>query len=665
MRLLLILSRLFVVGCLVVVTPAVEAATHEEDLIAAAKSWDGKMAPEKAVPLLREIVELLKKEKPSDLLHTMMMQLASNLEFVNEIDEADKVYSAWSESVATSAGLNSYAQAVVLVKWAMLLVNDERAEKAEVLLRRALPIIEAKDPGGEDMVFTLQQLETVAVKQAKWKDAEELRKRYLDLVEQKHGRESEAYALALTRASGSLRVEDRHDECEEMARRSVEYFERTRTDNAPTASRAYSALGNALMGLRRWAEAEAAHQKAYAIDVKQYGKEDIRSGAAINNLASSMATVAALQDDKERLDKAEAMHRVALMLAEKTFGSRHPQVALALGNLSQVLQSKGKFTEAESILRRAVDLESKGLPEHNPRRVETKMALVRSVMELGRLKEAETMCEQTLEEARSSFGNDHAVIGEVMHTRGKLLARLGRSIEAEQCYWEAMKIREKALGKDHPDVAASLFNLALLVQARKDFKNPESMFRRVIAINAKAYGKDDIRLGYDMFTLAENLILQKRWADAREQLTKVMALFEKSRGKEHHFYGDALVSFAAVLDEEKNYAEEEKVLRQALSIHQKSLGDTHNKTATSMIRLAMALRNQEKLIEAEKVARAAFLIFSTQVGTSKLPAETLGNISDVYFVILSELHYPRHLILERIDLIHEGTDPGSLPSAGT
>ena len=635
-----------------------------QELVQIAQSWDGKMAPEKAVPLLKQIVEVLKREKPGPLLHNMLAQLAANLEFVNEIDQADHIFSQWSESVAITDGKDSYAAAVVLVKWAMLLVNDQRSEKAETLLKQALPIIEKKEPGGADMVFTLQQLEGVAVHQAKWKEAEELRNQYLDLVEKKHGRPSQELALALAKASYGLNEEGKHDECEKLARESAEFFESTEKDNTEPASAAYNALGTALMGLRRWAEAEAAYQKAYAIDVKHYGKDDIRSTTSVNNLANSILQVADIQDDKDRLAKAEAMFREYMRVAEKTFGSNHPRVAVALSNIAGALQRRFSFTEAEALLVRAVQMEDR-LPQKSPTRIHTKINLINSIMGLGRYKEAETLCEKTLAEAKETFGEEHELVGSVMHLRGNLLVRLGRAIEAEQSFWEAMKIREVALGKDHAEVAVSLFNLAKLVQARGDNKNPESMFRRVVSIDEKAFGKDSPRVGYDTFALADNLMAQKRWNDARKELDKVIALFEKSFGKEHHFLGDVFIVYASILQTDKKHDEEEKILRRALNIHKKALGDNHNTTARTMIQLAVNLRVQEKLNEAERVARTAFLIFSNQTGANRVPAEVLGQISDIYFLILIELHYPRNLIQERIEMIHEGNDPGTLPTSRT
>lgn len=639
-------------------------AQTPQELVKIAQAWDGKLAPEKAVPLLKQIVELLKNEKPSPLLHNMFAQLAANLEFINEIDEADVTYSQWSDSVSNTDGKDSYAHAVVLVKWGMLLVTDQRSEKAETLLKEALPIIEKKDPSGPDMVFTLQQLEGVAVNQAKWKDAEELRNRYLDLVEKKHGRPSQELALALAKASHGLHEEEKHDECEKLAREAVEFFEANDKADTEAASAAYNALGTSLMGLRRWAEAEAAYQKAYAIDVKHYGKDDIRSTTSVNNLANSITQVADIQDDKERLEKAEAMFREYMRVAEKTFGSNHPRVAVALSNIASVLQRRFSFTEAEELLVRAVKMEDR-LPKKSPTRIHTKINLISSIMGLGRYKEAETLCEKTLAEAKETFGDEHALVGSVMHMRGNLLVRLGRAIEAEQSFWEAMKIREVALGKDHSEVAVSLFNLAKLVQARGDVKNPESMFRRVVKIDEKSFGKDSPRVGYDTFALADNLMAQKRWNDARKELDKVVALFEKSFGKEHHFLGDVFIVYASILQVDKKYGEEEKILRRALAIHQKALGDNHNTTARTMIQLAVNLRVQEKLNEAERVARSAFLIFSNQTGANRVPAEMLGQISDIYFLILIELHYPRNLIQERIEMIHEGNDPGALPTART
>jgi tetratricopeptide (TPR) repeat protein len=210
----------------------------------------------------------------------------------------------------------------------------------------------------------------------------------------------------------------------------------------------------------------------------------------------------------------------------------------------------------------------------------------------------------------------------------------------------------------------SLNNVALLVQSRGDYKNPESMFRRVIRINEKHFGKDDPRLGMDVINLAGNLQLQKRWVEAEQVTRQAIALYEQTFGNEHHMMGSVLMGLADILHQEKRYEDEETTLRKALAVHQKALGDQHSVTAANMFRLSGCLWERKKLVEAEKLLREAYMILCAQVQGQRPDEQQLGNVRDLYMLILIDLRYTRTVALDRLDMIRGGSDPGPLPGTG-
>ena len=55
----------------------------------------------------------------------------------------------------------------------------------------------------------------------------------------------------------------------------------------------------------------------------------------------------------------------ALQIDEDSYGPLHPNVAVRLNNLAQLLQDTNRITEAEPLMRRALAIDEKSLgPEH-------------------------------------------------------------------------------------------------------------------------------------------------------------------------------------------------------------------------------------------------------------------------------------------------------------
>ena len=73
-----------------------------------------------------------------------------------------------------------------------------------------------------------------------------------------------------------------------------------------------------------------------------------RALAAINNQAMLLA-------DTAHYELAEPLHKKSLRLAEKSFGLDHPQVAICLNNLAQLLVATNRLAEAEPLMHRALE----------------------------------------------------------------------------------------------------------------------------------------------------------------------------------------------------------------------------------------------------------------------------------------------------------------------
>jgi len=123
---------------------------------------------------------------------------------------------------------------------------------------------------------------------------------------------------------------------------------------------------------------------------------------------------------QRRYPEAESVYEEALKVAEDTFGSDHPNVAISLNNLAGLYISKGNYAEIEPLYERALEIVEK------------------------------------------AHGPDHPDVAISLKNLAELYYNQGRYAEAEPLYKRSLKILEKVLGPDHPEVAIMLEHMAEL-----------------------------------------------------------------------------------------------------------------------------------------------------------------------------------------------------------
>ena len=117
-----------------------------------------------------------------------------------------------------------------------------------------------------------------------------------------------------------------------------------------------------LRATNRLAEAEPLMRRALAIDERAFGPDHPNVAIRLNNLAQLLQAT-------NRLAEAEPLMRRALAIDERAFGPDHPNVAIRLNNLAQLLQDTNRLAEAEPLMRRALrhlrnQLSTGSLSEH-------------------------------------------------------------------------------------------------------------------------------------------------------------------------------------------------------------------------------------------------------------------------------------------------------------
>ncbi|MGZ8189533.1 MAG: tetratricopeptide repeat protein [Methylosarcina sp.] len=108
-----------------------------------------------------------------------------------------------------------------------------------------------------------------------------------------------------------------------------------------------------------WKTAEPLMLRALAIDEASFGSEHPNVAIRLNNLAQLLRVT-------NRLDEAEPLMRRALAIDEENFGAEHPNVARDLNNLGVLLQHTNRLAESERLLRRALAIDEASFGSEHP-----------------------------------------------------------------------------------------------------------------------------------------------------------------------------------------------------------------------------------------------------------------------------------------------------------
>jgi tetratricopeptide (TPR) repeat protein len=96
-------------------------------------------------------------------------------------------------------------------------------------------------------------------------------------------------------------------------------------------------------------ESEPQLRRALAIAEASHGPDHPNVAICLNNLAELLRTA-------NRLTEAEPLYRRALAIDEASYGPDHSNVAVSLNNLALLLHATNRLTEAEPLCRRALEI---------------------------------------------------------------------------------------------------------------------------------------------------------------------------------------------------------------------------------------------------------------------------------------------------------------------
>jgi tetratricopeptide (TPR) repeat protein len=241
------------------------------------------------------------------------------------------------------------------------------------------------------------------------------------------------------------------------------------------------------------------HQRRAVQLAEQAGVSELRLAAMYNNLAGTLAETGQFEEALQRAQQAR-------LTWERSLGTQHHRVAVAMAMLGYIHDQRGDAREALRWYERGYEQIVRELGPDNLHSASLLDNLAISQATLGQLEPAEQNLRKVLALREQALGGDNVDVGRAHRNLGVLLSRSGRHQDALTEQRRALAITERAFGAEHLQVASSLEEVANVLEKLGRHAEALPMRERALEVRERVFGPDHASLTTALGNLAHNLL---------------------------------------------------------------------------------------------------------------------------------------------------------------
>jgi CHAT domain-containing protein/Tfp pilus assembly protein PilF len=321
----------------------------------------------------------------------------------------------------------------------------------------------------------------------------------------------------------------------------------------------------------------------------------------------------------------------ALALREAVLGGAHPEVAISLDQLGNLLVRTGDTERAGPYLQRALAIQEASLGKNHPSVAQTLTHLAILHDARGNAEQAEPLFARALSILEATRDASSIEVARALDNLAVFYIDQRRYALAEPLQQRALPILEAALGPNHPDMARALVNLALVYSSQGFHSRAGPLYERALQIQETAYGKNHPEVARMLNKLGRHHANQGMNTRAESLYARALQIQEAARGGNPSDLADTLANLARLYSSQGQDARAEPLHLRALRIRTTVLGEDHPFVAWSLINLANIYSRQEQYARARPLYLRALTILEDSLGKEHPDlACTLTNLAIAY-----------------------------------
>ncbi|KAH6866069.1 P-loop containing nucleoside triphosphate hydrolase protein, partial [Thelonectria olida] len=178
--------------------------------------------------------------------------------------------------------------------------------------------------------------------QGRWKEAEELFVRVMELRKRVLGEEHPSTLTSMANLASTYRNQGRWKEAEALQVRVMETRKRVLGEEHPSTLTSMANLASTYWNQGRWKEAEALEVRVMETSSRVLGEEH-------PSTLTSMANLASTYRNQGRWEEAEDLQAKELGICSRVLGEEHPDTLTSMANLASTYWNQGRWKEAEEL----------------------------------------------------------------------------------------------------------------------------------------------------------------------------------------------------------------------------------------------------------------------------------------------------------------------------
>jgi len=352
-------------------------------------------------------------------------------------------------------------------------------------------------------------------------------------------------------------------------------------------------LGHHQMMIGDYASAKLTFERALRTDEVAYGFDHPNVAIRVNSLGDVLRILGDFGEAKAAFER-------ALHISETAYGPDSTMVCAALNSIGMLLKDQADYAGARGMLERALQIAQTSYGPVDPSLANVLSNLGMVKHQLGDHRGAKAAYEQALHIDEVAFGSEHPHVATRINNLGMVLHDLGAYTEARAAFERALRIDEVAYGPNHPDVSTDVNNLGLVLQKLHDLPGARAAYERALQIDETVYGSNHLRVAIDIHNLGTVLFDQGDRTGAHAAYDRALQIGETVFGDDHPQVAMFLCSLGQVMYVQSDLEGAKSVLARAVGIFEQTLGPNHPYTQSArndLIGLSQIRLSKPKICE--------------------------------------------------------------------
>lgn len=545
-----------------------------------------------------------------------------------DLVEAEASLAGALNIIESQVGAESWEVAEVLLALAEVYFQKQKYSPTEAVLRRAVELCRQLLKDDDRRWIEVYHLQgKLSLEQGRPGVALESLERALGLARTHN--ETVGHSLLIAAGKASL-LTDRPELALELFLRAEETFPDDSAEWDLAMEEVTLALGELLLGQRRFAEAEQRLSEVVALQEHRFGFGDPRLARAYRASAIAATGLFKLEFAEERLELSLAFQEENLFTPLDLFT---PMLALA-----QAFREQDREEDAVGLL--TLNLERAREAERPESVARISELLARSHTSRGDQRGAEEAWRATIEaweEALASAPNEERTrhlseLLEPLRSLAGLLASLRRYTEAEELTRRRLKVAEM-LDLDEHEVADVVFDLAELHRVQGLYREADELHQRVLAIKASELGRTHPEVARSVRALGQIYLGEGKTEQAVAYLERALEQQVRALGDSHPEVAETIFALGDTFVAKDDFRQAEERYRHALELLEQHYGANDIRTAKAWTALAGLYEKRQQWSRAQPLLGRAVSSVEAVLGPSHLEvADLLIRTAEVYLI---------------------------------